>query len=668
MAFLTAYLDSPTLIKAYVDKSFSYAALEHIKIFKGYEEINKRIINLEDYGHSYKITYEVEAIDFRLSYLLTLNEMSTRVIYRHIQASLPLPDLSTLGPQYSKEKTIFRILAFDAIKVKLFDLRNNMAINMPKVEENVYELEIKGDLEGFEYYYLIQRYESTIKCPDPFAYGGGPNNAYSIVLDPDKFIKERYPLKHQSAVDCIIYELSVRDFTSSHTSNVKNKGKFIGLIEKGHSYNGQATGFDYLKELGITHVQLMPVMDFGSVDELEPQKSYNWGYDPVAYNLCEGSYVSDLKDPYKRVNDLRELVNTFHKNKLKVNLDVVFNHVYKWKEFSLNKLCPYGVYRYKNDEELSDGSFCGNEIKSESPLMRAYIKLMCLRYVNLFDIDGMRFDLMGLIDADTMNELIKELRALKSDFMVYGEGWDMPTPLDFYKRSTIANRQNLSTNIAFFNPEFRDVIKGATSDDYIKEKGYVLGNLALKEEVKKLLSGHIYESDKRSINYVECHDNHTFFDKMVLSGVDKSEYKGRAKLALALTLLAKGIPFIHSGQEFMRTKHLKGNTYNSGDFDNQIDYALRNQNADLVDYFKDLVKIRKEYHNYFDLEASFEDYYEVLIYKLGDLWIFINACVYEHIYPLFKARLIFLDRRYKEEEIREQLVIPPLSIAIVKMS
>ena len=150
MAFLTAYLDSPTLIKAYVDKSFSYAALEHIKIFKGYEEINKRIINLEDYDHTYKITYEVEAIDYRLSYLLTLNEMSTRVVYRHIASSLPLPDLSTLGPQYSKEKTTFRILAFDAIKVKLFDLRNNMAVNMPKVEENVYELEIKGDLEGFE--------------------------------------------------------------------------------------------------------------------------------------------------------------------------------------------------------------------------------------------------------------------------------------------------------------------------------------------------------------------------------------------------------------------------------------------------------------------------------------------------------------------------------------
>ena len=371
MALLTAYLDSPSIIKAYIDKSFSYAALDHIKIFRSHVEINKKIINLEDYGHSYKITYEIEKVDHHQSYLMTLNEFSTRVIYRHIANDLKLPDLSTLGPCYHKEKTVFRILAVDAIKVKLYDVKNKIAINMTKVEDAVYELEINGDLEGFAYYYLVQRYEETLRVSDPFAYGAALNDAYSIVLDPAKFIKEKVKLKHSSAVDSIIYEMSVRDFSSSDTSNIKKKGKFLGLIEEGSAYHGVATGLDYLKELGITHIQLMPVMDFGSIDELDPKNSYNWGYDPVAYNLCEGTYLFDTEDYYSRINELRTLVNTMHKNMIKVNLDVVFNHVYHWKEYSLHKLFPYGVYRYENDETLANGSFCGNEIKSEGPLMRA---------------------------------------------------------------------------------------------------------------------------------------------------------------------------------------------------------------------------------------------------------------------------------------------------------
>ena len=238
---------------------------------------------------------------------------------------------------------------------------------------------------------------------------------------------------------------------------------------------------------------------------------YNWGYDPVQYNVCEGSYIKDINDPYARVNELISLVNTLHRADIRVNLDVVFNHVYKDQEFALNIMCPYYFYRYKDNMELSNGSFCGNEVRTEALFMRQYILLMIERYINIYDIDGLRFDLMGLMDIDTLKAIDKMTHHYKGDFMLYGEGWTMPTVLKSTRQSTIANAAKLE-NIAFFNPAFRDIVKGSSFPDHRQEAGYALGNVALTEKMKNLLLGDVNDGfihPGQSINYVECHDNYT---------------------------------------------------------------------------------------------------------------------------------------------------------------
>ena len=678
------YLDDYRIIKAYLYKPFDTLQFWNLKIKNHGLEVNYRLEELSQTNEYYKAIFILEN-DYQYSdnYVFEIGDKTYPLCFRHIVSKHKFDedfsvDVHTLGSFYTPTSTQFNVWSPLSNKVRLHLIDDAKYYDMEAKTSGVFSVVVDGDLDENKYRYEITRNGETYEVVDPFAYSSGPNAKYSYVLDLNKFIKDRYipEYKLESYNDAIIYEMNIRDFTASPATNTKTNSKFISLLEEGSTFEGVATGFDYIKSLGVTHVQLMPVTDYGSVDEIK-RDTYNWGYDPMQYNVIEGIYCSNLNHPYTRVNELRMLVNKFHQNNIRVNLDVVFNHVYKYQKYALGLLVPYYPYRYRNDEELSDGSFCGNEIRSEAKFVQDYIVLMCERYLELFDIDGLRFDLMGLTDVNTINRIADAMLLKKPDFMLYGEGWDMPTVLDTKLRSSM-NNNHLLERIAFFNPHFRDTVKGPTMMSEIYNPGYVLGNLDMLPKMRDALTAYVlnayFKYPTQSLNYLECHDNMTFYDKMhlCLKGITRSDMKDRAKLAIAFVLLAQGIPFIHSGQEFMRTKYKSDNTYNLGDYYNQVDYVLRNQNIDVVEFTKDLIKLRKMYpelrlktREEIMEQVYFEDYYEVLIYNVGRLKIFINPSIYTHKYNLKNTyNLIYNKDQFMNAEIKDVLEIKPLSIAI----
>lgn len=605
-----------------------------------------------------------------------------------------------LGPQYTKNQTTFKVWAPTANQVTLHllgrardlikgnydftcansDNKCDFADNFYRMErgnKGVYTVTIHGDLDEIAYVYELNFNGEHKTAIDPYSYSSLPDAQASVVLNPKKFLRKVYAPQTEftSNVDAVIYELSVRDFTMDNSSQVKAKGKLLGLIEEGTNIFHNKTAFDYLCSLGITHIQLMPVFDFDSYKEADYLKSYNWGYDPKQFNVVEGSYLT-VDSPYNRVNELRKLVDVMHQHNIRVNLDVVFNHVGHSDDFSFEKLVPYYPYRYFDSEYLSNGSFCGNEIRSEAKMMRKYIVDMCMRYVELFDIDGLRFDLMGLLDISTMNDIAYNVRKLKPNFMIYGEGWNMPTVLPDNCKAMLYHNYKMPA-VAFFNDTFRDTIKGKTAFQDVGDWGYALGDITKVQKTKDLLLGSCLNgylrSCSQSINYVECHDNMTLYDKLLhCKAGDSYEIKQRAKLCLALTVLAQGVPFIHCGQEFLRSKGGVDNSYNAGDEVNAINWYDVIKQHDVVEYFRKLLTIRRkrqEFRLHSTMEianaCSFEDFYGILLYKIDKVTVYINATQYEYKYPLKRTEQILLsDEKYLHNTVSGELKIPAMSVLI----
>ena len=481
-------------------------------------------------------------------------------------------NIKRLGSLYSKEATIFKVFApgYDT----LFLVIHNRKYEMHK-KDYTFEIALKGDLELIAYHYETNE---GLTFRDPFAYYSNANDSY--VLNPDKFIKKVVLPKRID--DVFIYETSVRDFSSDESYPGRYRKKILCLQEsnlKLHNY--YMVGLDYIKNIGYTHIQLMPTFEFD-----KDNSEYNWGYNPINYNCVEKDYIVDQDNPYAYINELRQTVNVLHENDIRVTLDVVFNHVYNKDCFDLNSMIPGHVFRLKEDGTYAEGTYCGNEIKSEDPFVRAYLLEMLERYVMLFDIDGIRFDLMGIIDYQTINMAKERLMSIKSDFICYGEGWNMGDALDEPLRATLQNAYKMP-GVAFFNDNFRDTIIN-----------YVSGNNEIRNKVKEVLYGNNNGlSYKQSINYVECPDNYTFFDRMInYLGNDSLETNiRRCKLALSLYILGRGIPFIHSGQEFLRTKSLVENSYSSSDSINNLDWDRRVEYNSVCDYTKDLIELRKSH-------------------------------------------------------------------------
>ena len=506
-------------------------------------------------------------------------------------------DHNDLGNQYTKEKTTFKVWAPLATGVILKVMKWNGETElfpMKRQKKGVYFVEVCEDLELEQYVYLIRHTNSYEVTLDPYAYSSSSNGRASIIVDLEKVPCRQFDLPVlEKMTDMVIYETSVRDFSMSSTSGMKNKGKFLAFTELNTSTDsGNPTGLDYLSCLGISHLQLMPIADFATVDEKNPLELYNWGYDPLAYNVTEGSYVTDPDDGYMRMTEAQRMVEALHSRGIRVVMDVVFNHMHDVNINALERTVPYYFFRRNEDGSLSNGSWCGNDLNTTALMCRKYILDMCRRWQVLYGIDGFRFDLMGIIDQETMKLVDAQGKALDPSFVVYGEGWNMPTALDEEMRTTIQN--NLKTPyIGFFNDFFRDTLRGTNQ---METKGYFSGDTyKTNDAMKAICNLDMFAKITQSINYVECHDNATCYDKLQISNYDESEKirKRRSRLMMAAVILSQGVPFLHSGQEFFRTKGGLSNTYNAGDQVNALDWNRKDMEIDTTQFVQFLIHLRK---------------------------------------------------------------------------
>lgn len=516
-----------------------------------------------------------------------------------------------LGVSYTKEKCLFKLWAPTATKVIL------------KLNSELYELncEVKGiwsisigrDLEGAYYSYLLCIDHHWREAIDPYTIALSANSENGVIIDLKKTIQcKSSQLPYINFLDAIIYEMHVRDFTIDENSGVKHRGKYLGLTELHTiSKDGTFTGLSHLLDLGVTHIQLMPINDFAGIDELSPHMSYNWGYNPLFFNVPEGSYSINPQDPYNRINELKRMINELHDHGIRVILDVVYNHVYIHHQSSFEKIVPGYFFRYGLNGSLADGTGVGNDFASERFMARKFIVDSIKYWLSEFSVDGFRFDLMGILDINTMKEIQSEAIKINPSVLLYGEGWDLPTPLSVNEKAIIVNSSKIP-GVGFFNDQFRDFFKGSTFT--LEDKGFSLGNAVHPEMFIERVAGSIgyfnqhdglFQEPTQSINYVESHDNHTFWDKLLVSNKGESldVLRKRQKLATAITLLSQGIPFLHCGQEFYRTKYGVENSYQSSDIINMIDWSRKSEFSKDVEYVKGLIAIRK-FHGAFRLTTS----------------------------------------------------------------
>ncbi len=591
-------------------------------------------------------------------------------------------DRDDLGASYTPAYTEFRLWAPTAIKVmvKMKKGKNVSSRDMERTAKGVFYARVNGNLDGCEYKYLIKHDENYIESVDPYALSSTANTKSSIVINPKRLVQN---LSHHcldrgiSRQDAIIYEASVRDFTMSPSINAKKRGKFLGFVERGlKTPQNKAAGLDYLIDLGITHVQLLPIFDFATVDENRPEVLYNWGYDPAQYGLPEGSYVSDPNDGYKRIIECQTMIKQLHLAKIRVVMDVVYNHVYDINDSAFEKTVPGYYFRKYENGILSNGSWCGNDLNTTAKMCRKYIVDMCVRWQKLYGVDGFRFDLMGILDVTTLNMIAQKCQKKDGDFIIYGEGWDMDTALPVSQRATQFNH-SLMPDISFFNDDFRDCIKGGSSANELPNKGYLAGNMYNAEiSLNYLINVNRYTTINQSVNYIECHDNATTFDKLQVSNGEENDLTRlkRQLLMNEFVLVAQGIPFIHSGQEFYRHKMGLNNTYNAPDRINALDWNRKDYFLEDIDTIKKLIRLRKEnkcfkYNTREEIDAFVElkcINYNMLVYTLTqDEGYYEKIVIY--INPSYNSYQVVMEEDVEfigGDECKES-VIGPLSFTVV---
>lgn len=529
-----------------------------------------------------------------------------------------------MGYKYTKKYTKFNIYS-NAKELNL--ILNDEKLSMLKGKGNIFSLKVKGDLENYTYMYEIIFEDEKYISIDPYAIACNANSQKGVIINPKKAnIRNFKRMKNILPLDSIIYELSIRDFTL----DAKNKGKFLGVIEKKQ--------LNYLKKLGITHVQILPFYDFSSnsVDELDQFKKYNWGYDPENYNIPEGSYSTNPNNPYTRIIELKKMIKKLHDNGIGVIMDVVYNHVFDAQTHSLYKTVRKDAFRYNDDGTYSNGTGCGNDIASENSYISKYIVDSVIYWAKEYHLDGFRFDLMGILDIETMRKIRQELDKIDKNIIILGEGWDLNTKLDSSLKAN-QNNANKLENIAFFNDDMRDSLRGSTFDKL--GKGFVNGG-KLEERLLNSIKGgkflKTYISPNQLIQYIEAHDNNTVFDHFEIVNKNISERR-RLKLqsiATSIVLTSQGIPFLHAGQEFFRTKQGVENSYKSSDEINKFDFKRAKKYSKYVKYISELIKYRKEEKLFkldsFDtIEEKFDLLYKqdnVLAYSLDKkIYILVNT-------------------------------------------
>jgi pullulanase len=595
--------------------------------------------------------------------------------FNHIDFStFPHCGDSDLGVFWSKEKMKAKIWAPTAkmVEMRIYNDGNTDSllnkIQLNPSENGVWQSETDGDFENRYYTIRVNDGEWLHEVPDIYCRCVGVNGQRGMFFDPIKTNPDNWEIdkgpRFNSPVDAIIYEIHIRDFSISENSGIKNKGKYLGCTEMETTTDeGESTGLSHLKELGITHVHLLPVNDFVTVDEQFPDSKYNWGYDPMHYNAPEGSYSSNPFDGVVRIKELKQMIQAFHAEGIGVIIDVVYNHTYYSRESVFNQTVPGYFYRQKPDGSFANASGCGNEIASERSMVRNYIVNSLKYWITEYHIDGFRFDLMGIFDLETMRIIREELNRLDSGIIIYGEGWiaDVSPMPEMYR----AVKRNISQleGIAVFNDDFRDALKGDFGNK--RSKGFISG-LTLREEAVKfgivaavwhpqIIYNYVETSNypwakqpDQCINYISCHDNYTLWDKLLFSlpRASDEELRQRIKLAGAIILTSQGIPFLHGGIEFCRTKYGNGNSYKSPDSVNQFDWSQKKTYYDVFEYYKKIIRLRK-HHPAFRMTNSDDIARNIVFsaeYQFGVVAYFLDGAkagdTWKRIYIVFNANTI----------------------------
>lgn len=517
-----------------------------------------------------------------------------------------------LGAIYSKEKTTFTLFSpvADSVFVIFYDKGNDSTetgrLEMMRGEgelRSIFSATAEGNLDGVYYTYEVHTSDGTFSSHDPYARACGVNGHRSMVIDlsktdPDGFADEDRP-KLADPMSMVITEVSVADVSAGASAHSGYPGKFKAFTED--------KTLSYFKDMGVTHLQLMPSYDFASIDESDSLKEqYNWGYDPYNYNVPEGSYSTDPFNGAVRVREYKEMVHSIHEAGLGVIMDVVYNHTFNVHDSCFYKTAGNYFYRMLDVAKYSDASACGNEIASEKPMVRKYIIDSLCYWASEYHIDGFRFDLMGVLDIETLNEARKALLKINPDIIMYGEGWTGgESTLPESARGMKINAPR-TPGIGMFSDDIRDAVKGHVF--YMDELGFVNGAADRGEELKQAVTCAKWaKSPMQSINYLSCHDNYTLWDRFIISNSHESEEMRirMNKLAAAILFTAQGIPFFLHGEEFARTKISEAdgapveNSYCSPLSVNAIDYDRAEQFSDLKAYYKGLIALRRAHKSFY---------------------------------------------------------------------
>ena len=524
-----------------------------------------------------------------------------------------------LGPDYAPGGTCLRLWAptAEAVTVTLYHKGDGGAVlgTEPLVRgaHGVWSIWLPGEQHGRYYTFAVTVNGITRETGDPYARAAGVNGVRSMIVDLARTAPsgwERDVRPNIPPAQRAVWEVSVRDFSQDAASGVRPawRGKYMAFTQQGTTLHGDGihpTCLNYLKRLGVKYVQLMPIFDFGSVDEAKPLlRQYNWGYDPTNFNVPEGSYSTDPTRGEVRIRECREMIAALHAAGIGVVMDVVYNHTYR-TENPLNNTVPYYFFRQNADGSFSNGSGCGNEFASERPMARRYLIDSILYWAKEYHIDGFRFDLMGLYDAESINAVRAALDALPGgrDILLYGEPWQGGASQLHRYEANKANLAMLNERVGIFCDDTRDAIKGGCFD--AREPGYVEGKPGSFWDIGAAVAAWC-RSDRlpphapsQIVSYVSAHDNFTLWDKLLCVRYEKPEFTARDTVALAQNRLAAGIyltsfglPFMQAGEEFARTKKGVGNSYRSSPALNRLDWNRAEQYHALVDYYRGLLALR----------------------------------------------------------------------------
>lgn len=540
---------------------------------------------------------------------------------------------------YTPQQTDFMLWAptAQAVKITLFNqgIEGEAvdSLKMDKGTDGRWVAQMKGDWKNKFYTFNVLSAGKWLgETPGVMAKAVGVNGRRAAIIDmrttdPEGWADDKRPVLN-SFSDIILYEMHHRDFSMDSLSGISHRGKFLALTEEGtKNCYGQATGIDHLKELGITHVHILPSYDYASVDETKldiPQ--YNWGYDPQNYNVPDGSYATNPYRPEVRIREFKQMVQALHRAGIRVIMDVVYNHTFNTEQSNFERTVPGYFYRFNEDGSWANGSGCGNETASDRKMVRKYMIESVKHWVNEYHVDGFRFDLMGIHDIETMNAIRAELDKIDSTLFIYGEGWAAGSPRYPYEKLAMKANTWQMPGVAAFSDEFRDSLRGSWNDDaagafVTGNKGHEAGVMfgltgalphpQLKDSVKHYPQAWAAQPTQM-ISYVSCHDDHCIGDRLKLTA-PKADVKQRMrllKLAETAVFTSQGVPFIFTGDELMRDKKGVKNSYNSPDSINVIDWRLKKRHADAYHYIQQLIALRKA-HPAFRL-GSAEKVYQYL--------------------------------------------------------